>query len=270
MMMSVLQKVKGLMKKLYFVILLVGRPVPMQNFRLNVFTVYLFWHRYSLHYNVLLEMMMSVLQEVKRLTKKLYFIKLLVGRPVPIQNFRLNVYTVYLFWHRYSLHYNVLSRLIIISFSRSKEVNGKIICLCTSSDENLFTCKISSSLELCLVRFMFSKEDEEEEEEDEESVKIMFTCISYLVWHFHLIFFMQLLFYMFFTLMSLKDRLRLKLKVKTQISLCMAIMLDNPWQSLYTVLCDISLRALHIPYISKCFYALLFHRHLSTFHGTHL
>ena len=24
-----------------------------------------------------------------------------------------------------------------------------------------------------------------------------------------------------------------------------------------------------IPYISKCFYALLFHRHLSTFHGTH-
>ena len=32
----------------------------------------------------------------------------------------------------------------------------------------------------------------------------------------------------------------------------------------------IYLRALHIPYISKCFYALLFHRHLSTFHGTHL
>ena len=32
---------------------------------------------------------------------------------------------------------------------------------------------MSSSLELCLVRFMFSKEDEEEEE-DEESVKIMF------------------------------------------------------------------------------------------------
>ena len=29
-------------------------------------------------------------------------------------------------------------------------------------------------------------------------------------------------------------------------------------------------RVLHIPYISKCFYALLFHRHLSTFHGTHL
>ena len=27
---------------------------------------------------------------------------------------------------------------------------------------------------------------------------------------------------------------RLKLKVKTKISLCMAITLDNPWQSLYT------------------------------------
>ena len=31
-------------------------------------------YRYGLHYNVLLEMMMSVLQEVKGLTKKLYFI----------------------------------------------------------------------------------------------------------------------------------------------------------------------------------------------------
>ena len=47
--------------------------------------------------NVLLEMMMSVLQEVKGLTKKLYFVILLVRRPVTMQNFRLNVYTVYLF-----------------------------------------------------------------------------------------------------------------------------------------------------------------------------
>ena len=46
---------------------------------------------------VLLEMMMSVLQEVKGLTKKLYFVILLVGRPVIMQTFRLNVYTVYLF-----------------------------------------------------------------------------------------------------------------------------------------------------------------------------
>ena len=45
---------------------------------------------------------------------------------------------------------------------------------------------------------------------------------------------MQLLSYMFSTLMSLKDRLRLKLKVKTEIS----IMLDHPWQSSTTVLWD--------------------------------
>ena len=33
-----------------------------------------------LHYNVLLEMMMSVLREAKGLTKKLYFVILLVGK----------------------------------------------------------------------------------------------------------------------------------------------------------------------------------------------
>ena len=128
---------------------------------------------------------MSVLHEVKGLMKKLYFIILLVGRAVPMQNIRLNVYTVYLFRHTYSLHYNVLSGPIIISFSRSKRVNGKIICLCTSLDESLFMHKISSSLELCLVRFMFSKEDEEEE--DEESVKIIYfvpcVIISYRFLH---------------------------------------------------------------------------------------
>ena len=50
--------------------------------------------RYGLHYNVLLEMMMSVLQEVEGLTKNLYSIILPVERPVSMQNFRLNVYTV--------------------------------------------------------------------------------------------------------------------------------------------------------------------------------
>ena len=101
-------------------------------------------------------MMMSVLQEAKGLTKKLYFVILLVGRPVPMQNFRLNVYTVYLFWHRYRLHYNVLSGQIIISFSRSKGVNGKIICLCTSLDENLFTCKMSGPKLLRLLSYASS------------------------------------------------------------------------------------------------------------------
>ena len=59
-----------------------------------------------------------------------------------------------------------------------------IICLCTSSEENRFTCKISESWVLWLVRFAFSKEEDEEEEEEEEdgqSVKIVFTCISHLL-----------------------------------------------------------------------------------------
>ena len=46
---------------------------------------------------IIMQMIMSVLQEVKGLTKKLYFIILPVGRQVSMQNFRLNVYTVYLF-----------------------------------------------------------------------------------------------------------------------------------------------------------------------------
>ena len=38
--------------------------------------------------------------------------------------------------------------------------------------------------------------------------------------------------------MSLEDRLRLKLNVKTEISLCMATMLDHPYIHSTTVLCD--------------------------------
>ena len=48
----------------------------------------LLYCRYGLHYNILLEMMMSVLEG---LTKELYFAE---GRPVFMQNFRFNVYTV--------------------------------------------------------------------------------------------------------------------------------------------------------------------------------
>ena len=54
-------------------------------------------HCIGIYNCIMLEMTMSVLQEAKELTKKLYFFILLVGRPVPMQNFRLNVYTVYLF-----------------------------------------------------------------------------------------------------------------------------------------------------------------------------
>ena len=52
--------------------------------------------------------------------------------------------------------------MIIIRFSRYK---GLVICLCTRLEENL---KISSSLELWLVRF------EEREDEDEESVVYLY------------------------------------------------------------------------------------------------
>ena len=55
----------------------------------------------------------------------------------------------------YSLHYNVLSGLIIISFSRSKRVNRKIICLCTRSEENLFSCKISKSSTATVIELRF-------------------------------------------------------------------------------------------------------------------
>ena len=65
---------------------------------------------------------------------------------------------------------------------------------------------------LWLVRFAFSKEEDEEEEEEEEeehgqSVQIVFACISHLLRYFHPFFWMQLLFHMFSTLMSLEDRL---------------------------------------------------------------
>ena len=70
-------------------------------------------------------MMMSVLQEVKGLMKKLYFIILLVRRPVPMQNFRLKVYCFDI--GTACIIITVLSGPIIISMSRSKGVNGKII-----------------------------------------------------------------------------------------------------------------------------------------------
>ena len=54
------------------------------------------------------------------------------------------------------MHYNVLSGLINISFSRSKRVNPKIICLCTRSEENLFARKISSVVLLRLLSYASS------------------------------------------------------------------------------------------------------------------
>ena len=64
-----------------------------------VFECYFFnQYGYGLHYSVLLEMIMSVLQEIKGLTKNYTSLYILpVGRPVSMQNFRLNVYMVCLF-----------------------------------------------------------------------------------------------------------------------------------------------------------------------------
>ena len=42
----------------------------------------------------------------------------------------------------------------------------KFLCLCTRSDESLFTYKISGSLVLWFVSFVFSKEEAEEDEEE--------------------------------------------------------------------------------------------------------
>ena len=73
-------------------------------------------------------------EDEEGLTNQLYFVTEI---PVFTQNFRFIVHMDV----RYGPHYNVLLELIIICYTRSKRVNGKIICLCTSSDENLFPFK---------------------------------------------------------------------------------------------------------------------------------
>ena len=113
----------------------------MQNYKSIITMVYYFIqlvHCMACIIMYLYKMIMSVLQEVKGLTKRLHFIILPVGRPVSMQNSGFTRFTCF----DIGMHYNVLSGLIIISFSRSKRVNGKIICVCTSSDENLFESKI--------------------------------------------------------------------------------------------------------------------------------
>ena len=58
--------------------------------------------RYGLHYNDIL--MMSVLQEVKGLTKEIIILSR--RKTSFMRHFRFIVHTVYLFLHRYGLHYN--------------------------------------------------------------------------------------------------------------------------------------------------------------------
>ena len=63
-------------------------------------------------------------------------------------------------------------------------------------------------------------------QEDEECVKI---CISYLVWYFHFLHAVT-----FLHVLYLDVQIEIETESKNEISLCMAIMLDHPWQFLYT------------------------------------
>ena len=101
---------------------------------------------------------MSVLQEIKGLTKRiipLYTFQEEVQFPSKISGLLFTWFTCF-----------DISMACIIMYCQDRlssffqEVKGltkNIICLCTRSDGNLLTCKISSSLELRLVRFMFQK-----------------------------------------------------------------------------------------------------------------
>ena len=78
------------------------------------------------------------------------------------------------------------------------------------------------------------EEEENEEDEDEESVKIMF----YLYFIAGVIFSSKFLHVVTFLHVLHLDVLIRQIEIETEsknnISLCMAIMLDHPWQSLYT------------------------------------
>ena len=169
----------------------------MQNWKLLLwFLSVTFFFNQLLHYNVcsytgmacliMLEMMVSILQEVKGLTILHYTFQ-------EEDQFICNNFG------------SLFNELIIIRSKRAP--------ICTRSDENLFTYG---------------------NEEHGKSVRIMLTCMScdtfISFWHAvqHVV-----IFYMFSTLMSLEDQIELKVKAKTEISLCMPIILHRPWQSLY-------------------------------------
>ena len=72
---------------------------------------------------------MSVLQEVKGLTKKLYFVILLVGRPVPMQISG----SMFTRFTCFDIGTACIVRNDDVSFTRSKRVNEEIILRYTSS-----------------------------------------------------------------------------------------------------------------------------------------
>ena len=86
---------------------------------------------------------------------------------------------------------------------------------------------------LWLVSFAFSKEEEDEEEEEHgQSV-----CVCFPVFHTSCDisnFLLVVTFSHVLHLDVLRRQIELKLKVKTEISLCMAIMQNHPLPSLYT------------------------------------
>ena len=125
--------------------------------------------RYGLHYNVLLGLMTSVQEEVKGLTKKLYFVTL--SRTKTSFHAKVQVHGSQITCYE--------TDVACIIMTHNQLVSEQIICLCTSSEEHLFTCKISCSLVMVSEFRFFKKEDDDEERG--QFVKIRFSCTSYLV-----------------------------------------------------------------------------------------
>ena len=59
----------------------------------------------------------------RRVNETIIFCYTVLEKPVFMQNFRFIVHPVYV---RYGLHYNVLLEPIIIGYTRSERVNGKL------------------------------------------------------------------------------------------------------------------------------------------------
>ena len=83
-----------------------------------------------------------------------------------------------------------------------------------------FRSKAAKDIELC---FFMKKKQKRDEESVLSCLPVFHTSCDIFIPFFARSYF----FYLFSTLMSLEDRLRLKPKVKTEISLCMPIMLDH-------------------------------------------
>ena len=116
---SALKEVKGLTNKLYTYALAWKKTGLHSKFRVHrCFDMDLVVH------------IISYLKEVKGLTNKLYTYALAWKKT-----------SLHTKFHVHSCFDNVLSGQIISYLKKSKRVNKLIICLCTSLEENRFTCK---------------------------------------------------------------------------------------------------------------------------------